>query len=308
VYELNGGTLQPRKLAPLSATELQTRDNLGAHVEMLAGKIGGRSALHPQSLIASVEYIQGQLRSYGYSPERQTYSASGMTFENVEASLTNTAQPDRILIVGAHYDTAGGLPGANDNASGVAATLELACEFARHAQKRSVRWLFFANEEPPFFQGPAMGSYIYARRCRQRGDDIRAMISLETIGYYSDEPGSQRYPIGFHPGYPDRGDYLGFVSDLRSIFLLRRVVNAFRMHTSLPAQGGAAPTGIPGIGWSDHWSFWQFGYRALMVTDTAPYRYPYYHTAQDTPEKLDYDRMARAVTGLSAVVRDLASP
>ena len=130
------------------------------------------------------------------------------------------------------------------------------------------------------------------------------MLSLETIGYYSEKPGSQTYPVGLHPGYPNRG---GFVADLRSALLLRRVLKVFRRQTSLPAQGAAAPSSLPGVGWSDHWSFWQFGYRALMVTDTAPYRYPYYHTAEDTPDKLDYARIARAVTGLAAAVRELAS-
>jgi Zn-dependent M28 family amino/carboxypeptidase len=152
-----------------------------------------------------------------------------------------------------------------------------------------------------------MGSYAYAQRCSQRGENVEAMISLETIGYYSDQIGSQQYPLGLQLGYPDRGDFLAFVSNVRSAPLLRAVVKSFRQSTALPAEGSAAPASIPGIGWSDHWSFWQFGYRALMVTDTAPYRYPYYHSSEDTPDKLDYDRMARALSGLTAVVRNLAS-
>jgi Zn-dependent M28 family amino/carboxypeptidase len=146
----------------------------------------------------------------------------------------------------------------------------------------------------------------FTPRAVANNEDIAGMLSIETIGYYSTQPGSQSYPVGFHPGYPDRGDFLGFVSDLRSAHLLRRVVRTFRKNTALPSQGAAAPADIAGVGWSDHWSFWQFGYPALMVTDTAPYRYPHYHTAQDTPEKLDYDRTTHAVTGLAAVVRDLA--
>jgi Zn-dependent M28 family amino/carboxypeptidase len=211
-----------------------------------------------------------------------------------------------VLIVGAHYDTAGGLPGANDNGSGVTATLELARLFATWPQPVTIRWLFFANEEPPWFQTPEMGSYVYAKRCRERKEDILAMLSLETIGYYCDEPGCQQYPAGFAPVFPDRGDFLGFVANLRSAPVLRRAVAAFRAATTLPAEGAAAPAEIPGVAWSDHWSFWEFGYPALMVTDTAPFRYPWYHTAHDTPEKLDYERLARAVTGLEAVIRDLA--
>ena len=132
------------------------------------------------------------------------------------------------------------------------------------------------------------------------------MLSLETIGFYTDQPGSQTYPVGFHPGYPDRGNFLGFVADFQSVLLLRRALKTFRAATSLPAEVAAAPRSVPGVGWSDHWSFWEFGYRGLMLTDTAPFRYPYYHSAEDTPEKLDYARLADAVQRIAAVVHDLS--
>lgn len=294
-------------LSPLTPAEVEVRDRVRKTVQVLAGDIGGRDAVRSENLRKAAEYIEGQLRSFGYRPLRQTYAVAGKSFDNIEAELKAKKDVDRIVVVGAHYDTAGGLPGANDNASGVAATLELARQFARESQARSIRWVFFVNEEPPYFQTPAMGSYVYAKRCRERNEKITAMLSLETIGYYCDEPGTQSYPIGFHPGYPDRGNFLGFVANFRSAPLLRRALKSFRGATSLPAAGAAAPAAIPGIGWSDHWSFWQFGYSALMLTDTAPYRYPYYHSAEDTPEKLDYERLARAVTGVAAVVRELAS-
>ena len=119
-----------------------------------------------------------------------------------------------------------------------------------------MQWVFFVNEEPPYFQGPLMGSHVYAGGSRRaRGEKIDAMISLETIGYYSDQPGSQRYPIGFISGYPNRAEFLGFVYNMRSVTLLRRIVKAFRGGTTLPAEGAAAPASIPGVGWSDHWSF-----------------------------------------------------
>jgi Zn-dependent M28 family amino/carboxypeptidase len=297
------------KRQPIVLTQVETgaRERLRAHVQALAGTIGGRSAARPGSLADSVKYIAEQLLSLGYKLERQPFPESNPEFENVQAVLQGTAQPDRIIVIGAHYDTAGAYPGANDNASGVAAVLELARVFAKSPMRRTVRWVFFANEEPPYFQGPLMGSYVYAGRCHARGERVDAMISLETIGYYSDEPGSQQYPVGFYPGYPNRAEFLGFVSNVRSAVLLRRVLKAFRAGTTLPSEGAAAPAGLPGVGWSDHWSFWQFGYRAVMVTDTALYRYPHYHTPEDTPEKLDYDRMALALTGLAAVTRDLAS-
>jgi hypothetical protein len=294
-------------LPPLTVTEAAVRDRLFHHVDMLAARIGGRSARQSAKLQEAADFIERELKSFGYDTSRQTYEFGGQQFENIEAERKGTGRADEIVIIGAHYDTAGGLPGANDNGSGVAATLELARLHATKTSARTVRFVLFANEEPPFFQGEGMGSLVYAKRCRERNEKITAMLSLETIGYYSDEPGSQRYPVGFHPGYPSEGNYLGFVSNVKSAPLLRRVVKHFRAATSLPSQGAAAPEGIPGVGWSDHWSFWQYGYKGIVVTDTAPYRYPHYHTAQDTPDKLDYDRMARAITGLSAVVQNLAN-
>ncbi len=281
---------------------LSTR--LHTHVETLATTIGGRIAA--TGLEKAATYIEQQLHSYGYASRRQTFTASGDTFANIEAEVRGVQHPEKILVIGAHYDTAGNLPGANDNGSGVAATLELAREFATAKPARTIRWVFFANEEPPYFQTPEMGSYVYAKRCRERNEDIAAMLSLETIGFYTDQRGSQTYPIGFHPNYPDRGNFLGFVADVKSIFLLRTALKTFRRATSLPAQGVAAPSSITGIAWSDHWSFWQFGYKALMLTDTAPFRYPYYHTGQDTPDKLDYARLADAVRGIAAIVDHLA--
>ena len=294
-------------LSPLTPAEVVFRDHLRKHVQVLAGDIGGRDAAQYENLCKAAAYIEAQLQSLGYAPKRQTYVAAGQNFHNIEAEHKGAKEPDRIIVIGAHYDTAGGLPGANDNGSGVAATLELARHFIDQPQTSTIRWVFFVNEEPPYFQTPMMGSYVYAKRCHERNEKIACMLSLETIAYYSEEPGTQSYPIGLHPGYPNRGDFLGFVANFRSASLLRRALKSFRAATSLPAKGAAAPALVPGIAWSDHWSFWQFGYPALMLTDTAPYRYPYYHTAEDTPDKLDYERLSRAVTGIAKITRDLAS-
>jgi Zn-dependent M28 family amino/carboxypeptidase len=290
-----------RALAPLTFTEQEWRARLRRHIEALAVSIGGRTLKIGDGLEKTLQYLEKELGSYGLNPVRQTFRVGRSECHNLEVRGSVGS-----VVVGAHYDTVVGLPGANDNGSGVAAALELARELASEPSAPALRFVFFVNEEPPYFQTGSMGSYVYAKCCRNNGERIRAMLALETIGYYSDEEGSQAYPIGVHPGYPTRGDFLGFVSDFRSALLLRRVLKSFRSATALPAEGAAAPSGIPGMGWSDHWSFWQFGYRALMVTDTAPYRYPHYHTDQDTPDKLDYDRMARALTGLRASIIDLA--
>jgi Zn-dependent M28 family amino/carboxypeptidase len=211
------------------------------------------------------------------------------------------------VVVGAHYDSHGNIPAADDNASGVAAVLALARAYARErpGPERTLRFVFFVNEEPPFFQTDAMGSRVYARRCRARGETIVAMLSLETVGYYCDRSGSQNYPFPLSAFYPSRGDFIGFVGDLSSRRLVKRVVDSFRRHAMFPSQGAALPSGLRGVGWSDQWSFWQEGYPAVMCTDTAPFRNPNYHTPRDTPDTLDFDRMARVVEGLTGVVREL---
>jgi Zn-dependent M28 family amino/carboxypeptidase len=182
-------------------------------------------------------------------------------------------------------------------ASGVAALLELSRLFTAWSAATSIRFVAFANEEPPFFMSRKQGSFVYARDARRRGDDIRLMVSLETIGYYRDERGSQRYPPLFRL-YPDKGNFIGFVSDFRSRRMMHRLVTSFRARSEFPAEHIATFRWVPGVAWSDHLSFWRLGYPALMVADTAFYRYPYYHSAEDTPEKLAYPQLAQVADGL----------
>jgi Zn-dependent M28 family amino/carboxypeptidase len=225
----------------------------------------------------------------------------------LEVERRGTTRADEIVLVGAHYDSVVGSPGANDNASGVAAMLEISADLASRSPERTVRCVAFVNEEPPFYRGWKMGSKVYARAARKRGDDIRAMFSLETIGFYSDEPGSQTHPPLFRYFYPNQGNFVAFVSNLGSRRLLRRAVEAFREHSDFPVERCAALSIVPGISWSDHSSFWRHGYRAVMVTDTAFYRYPYYHSAQDKPHRVRYDALARVTAGLRGMVESLAT-
>jgi Zn-dependent M28 family amino/carboxypeptidase len=212
------------------------------------------------------------------------------------------------IVVGAHYDSAQGAPGANDNGSGCAALLELAHRLKdfKPAPGRKLRLVLWVNEEPPYFQTEQMGSYVHAQSLDDAGRKVDAAISLETLGYYRDEPGSQHYPAPFDRLYPDRGNFVAFVGDLGSRGLVRRALGTFRSHAHFPSEGVSAPGFIEGVYWSDHWSYAQIGAPALMVTDTALFRYPYYHTGQDTPDRIDYERLARVVEGIDAVVRDLA--
>lgn len=282
-------------LPPLTPEQLLLRDRLMDHVQQLAGTIGERNVYRRGSLERAARYIEEQFGASGYEPASQAYDAAGATVRNIES-----AHGDRTgdtLIVGAHYDSVSGCPGANDNASGVAALLELARMLNDRAR---LRFVAFVNEEPPFFMTDVMGSRVYARRCRNRGERIVGMFSLETIGYYSSAPGTQQYPgpALFQRMYPDTGNFIGFVANFASRSFMRRAGGEFRRRAQFPSEGVAAPADIPGIGWSDHWSFWQEGYRAVMITDTAPFRYPHYHEPFDTPDKLDYDSLARVVSGL----------
>ncbi len=292
---------------PLSAAEEELRGELRDHVQKLGGEIGERNLARYAQLVNAAQYIENGLARSGGKMRRDSYEIQGKRCDNIESELAGSS-PD-IVLIGAHYDSVFGSPGANDNGSGVAALLALARRFAGTHHARTLRFVAFVNEEPHYFQTSQMGSFVYAARCRERGDPIEAMISLETIGYYSDEAGSQKYPapgLGFV--YPRTGNFIGFVGNVGSRSLLRDAIGEFRRHAQIPSEGGALPAMIPGVGWSDQWSFWQHGYPGIMVTDTAPFRYPYYHSAGDTPEKLDYDSMTRVVLGMEAVIQHLANP
>jgi hypothetical protein len=293
-------------LPPLTPEQEEVRVRLRAHVEHLASTIGKRSVFQPAAVERAAVYVEEQLRALGDAVAGQPFIALDNDVRNVEAERRGSERPQEIVVVGAHYDTVPGSPGADDNASGVAALLEIARLLRGRALPRTVRLVAFVNEEPPFFQTEGMGSLRYARRCRERAENVVAMLSLETIGYYSDAPHSQSYPAGLGLAYPGTGNFIGIVGDLHSRALVRAVAGGFRRHSPVPCVSAALPGFIPGVGWSDQWAFWQAGYRAVMVTDTAPFRHPAYHTADDTPEKLDYDRTARVVAGLAEVVSDLA--
>ena len=293
-------------LPPLSDSEREIRDRLAMHVEVLAGQVGERNVWKMQALDAAARYVRQTLEQFGYEVGSQAYESHGIIVRNLDAERLGRGMPDEIVLVGAHYDSVLGCPGANDNGTGVAAMLELARLFADRLPERTVRFAAFVNEEPPFCFGPNMGSRVYARRCRKLREKITAMLSLETIGCYLDNHNSQRYPFPFGLLYPRTGDFIGFVGNLSSRQLVRRCVGAFRRHAEFPSEGTAAPAYLPGIFWSDHWSFWRERYKAVMVTDTAPFRYPQYHTPDDTPDRVDYERTAKVVLGLRGVIQELA--
>jgi Zn-dependent M28 family amino/carboxypeptidase len=292
---------------PILPAEEAISSQLKKDVEALAGRIGPRNYAAYAQLVDAGAYVEAAFREAGFPDVlHETYAVGGKTYANLSVEVPGRSTPLEIVIVGGHYDSVVGCPGANDNASGTAAVLALARLFATSAPARTLRFAAFTNEEPPHFQTDAMGSRVCARNCRARSENVVAMLSLETIGFYSDAEGSQSYPPPFSLFYPSRGNFIAFVGNVGSRGLVQRAIRTFRGQTPFPSEGAALPGFIPGVGWSDHWSFWQEGYQAIMVTDTAPFRYPHYHMTTDTPDKIDYLRCARVVHGLRDVIAELS--
>jgi Zn-dependent M28 family amino/carboxypeptidase len=290
---------------------------LAERLERHVGAIGAQEhdTRTPRSLESAAVYIEKTLAEAGYRSTRQEYAAGGGRVHNIEASIGNVApgrRPERIFIVGAHYDSALGAPGANDNGSGTAAVLELArlLHTMRPSAGTEVRFVFFVNEEPPWFMGEEMGSMVHAAEMKRQQQNVEGALVLETIGYYTDTPGSRQLPAGLEGRYPDTGNFIAFVGTLESSKLVREALAAFRAASDFPAEGLAAPAHTTGVTLSDHTGYERHGYPALMITDTAFMRYPYYQTnkdkAEDTPDKLDYESMARVVTGLEKTIRAIA--
>ncbi len=317
----------------LNKEEHTILQNLKKHIGFLAGTLSERNMFVLKNLESAAAYIDKSFRAQGYkvsshgyllqkgfsrqtivmdfirgiSPSNFPSGSKEHVARNIEVEVPGDVYRDEIILVGAHYDSVVGSPGANDNATGTAGLLEIGNLLSGKKLKRTIRLVAFVNEEPPFFATKNMGSYVYAQRSRERKENIRGMISLETLGYYSDKKGSQKYPFPLGLFKPDTGNFVAFVSNLRSKTLLNDFVKRFRDLVEFPSDGVAFPQIIPGIGWSDHWSFWKFDYPAIMVTDTALFRYPYYHSQGDTPDKIHYDRLARVVLGLSKVIENLAN-
>ena len=300
------GTPHKGSLPALTADERTLAANLKTHIAAIGAR--EHNIDHYDELEKAARYIERVLAGYGYQPVPQQFPVRGKDVRNIEATI-EAAKPDaETIVVGAHYDSAIGTPGANDNSTGTAAVLELTRLLSPLAGKsgKRIRLVLFVNEELPYFGTDDMGSLQYAKKLAERSERVTAMYSLETLGYYSDAAGSQRYPAPFGLVLPDRGDFISFVGMLGSRPLLQDAMRSFRSHTPFPTIGGVSPGFIPGIAWSDHWAFAQHGFQALMITDTALFRYPHYHKPTDTPDKIDNERLARVVKGIERVVRDQA--
>ena len=278
---------------------------LEAHVRTLAEKMFPRDAGHPQNLDRVAAYIRQSFEQAHGSVSEQPFEVNGITYRNVIARFGPDTK-ERI-VVGAHYDTAGERPGSDDNASGIAGLLELAHLLGNTTLTTQVELVAYTLEEPPFFHTEQMGSAVHARSLIQQNVNVRAMISLEMIGYFSDAAGSQNFPsFLIKPFYPSRGNFIAVVGKLGQGGVVRRVKRAMRAASVLPVHSINAPAFIPGIDFSDHLNYWDAGYDAVMITDTAFYRNARYHTNEDTPGTLDYKRMAMVVQGTYAAVLAMA--
>jgi Zn-dependent M28 family amino/carboxypeptidase len=287
-------------LPTLTAEQLSLAQLLQRHVHELSVAIGERHIGRSEALTKTVDYIVAELLDCGYEPRLLEFDLDGAAQQNVEAILPGKSK--RVLVIGAHYDSVPGSAGADDNASGVAGVLALARLLRSHAPNDTIRFVLFANEEHIGLPPETMGSYHYARMCRESSDDVR-MLVLEMLGFFKDEDNTQHYPSPLNLVYPTRGNFVGFVGNWKSRTLVHECIRAFRKAAKFPSEGVAAPDKLKDIGRSDHWGFWQFGYPAIMITDTANFRNPHYHTENDTVETLDYESMSRVVGGLAAMVK-----
>ncbi len=294
---------------PLSRDQLLLKDRLRLHIEKIAVQIGERSPKYPERIEFCENYIAAQFALAGLSVSSQAFEFAGLTMHNIIAEIKGSAYNGEVIVIGAHYDSIG--PGANDNTSGVSALIEIARHFAKlpykNRPKQTIRFVAFANEEDSGEAWQNMGSYHYAKLCKARRENIVGMISLEMLGCFLHEHGSQKYPFPFNLFYPDKGNFIGFVANRASLAFVKDVIGKFRQVAQFPSEGVAAPEIFADISRSDHWSFWQFGYPALMVTDTSNFRFQHLHLDSDTPDKIDFDSMTRIVDAMVEVVAHLAN-
>ncbi len=296
--------LLPR--APKAATVNSDPARLEVHVRMLSETLVPRDESHPHMLDRAAAYIRREFEQAGGTVSDQPYDLDGKTYRNVIALFgPNTAER---IVVGAHYDSvAAEVPAADDNASGVAGLIELAYWLGATSPPMQIELVAYTLEEGQHFRTQRMGSFVHARSLKQQGVPVRAMFSLEMLGFFSDAPNSQRYP---HPlmnlFYPTQGNFIAVVGKLNQPMVVRRVKAAMQAASLLPVYSMNAPRSVPGIDFSDHRNYWEMGYDAVMITDTAFYRNPNYHTPRDTAETLDYQRMAGVVQGVYAAILALA--
>lgn len=276
------------------------------HVEHLSVKIGSRSVYEYEKIVAAKRYIVSCLEAMGYAPALENFSYMNRLFSNVVVNIEGGKSPVEIVVIGAHYDTVAGTPGADDNASAVAMLLEICRHLKNEKPDRTIRLVFFTLEEPPVFRTEFMGSAVHAKAAKNRKENVIAMVSLEMLGYFSDEKNAQSFPLPLMSLiYPTTPNFIAVVGNISSRGLVSRVAASLRKAGGVNVETLSTVSFVPGVDFSDHRSFWKEGYPAVMITDTAFYRNPNYHTAGDTIETLDFQRMNSLLPALVKMVSDL---
>jgi len=283
-------------------------NRLYQHVEYLSVSVGSRSVFEYEKIEAAKHYIVSTLEHIGYTPSFQHFEYHHKAYSNIIVTLKGETMPDETVIIGAHYDTVYGTPGADDNASAVAVLLELCRALKDISPARTLKFIFFTLEEPPAFRSESMGSYVYAKHAKERGEKIQAMICLEMVGYYNDRKGGQSFPLPFMSlMYPSTPNFITIVGNVKSRSLTKKVAASIRRSSAIPVETLSTISSVPGVDFSDHRSFWKMGYAAVMITDTAFYRNPNYHSERDTIDTLNFSKMSSLLVGLIQAVQDLVT-
>jgi hypothetical protein len=298
--DMNSDRIQP--MIDIHKTEKQ----LKTHLQMLTVTIGERSVRFPENLNKTANYIQKYFKDLGLLVKSEPYDYRGIQVANVVAELSSGPNPSHFYILGAHYDSVAGTVGADDNASSIAVQLETArllkVIFDREDLDLCVKFVSFALEEPPVYGTRYMGSRVYAKKAHRETEKIDGMICLEMVGYACHDPGCQQYPFPLmFLGYPKKGNFIGIVGNRKSAKFAAELFAKFQKNPGLPVVKLNVPFNgkiLPAVRLSDHASFWDHGFKAVMVTDSAFFRNPHYHLPSDTMEKLDYRFMAELVESL----------
>ncbi len=282
-------------------------NELRADVSFLSETLGPRNPVHHASMTAAAEWIEKRWISQGYEVKRQTFLVAGKECSNLEIEIPGRRFPSEIIIVGAQYDTWPESPGANNNGSGMAVLLKLSDMLKEQRPDRTLRIVAFTTQEPPYDNTESMGSLRYARRCKERGEKIRVMLCMDAIGIYKDDPNTQKLPFPFSLFYPNRGNFLAFIADLESRTCVIEATRGFKKGSAFPIEAGSAPRWVKGVSWSDHLSFWKYGYRGIQITDTGAFRSFSHTTSDDTMEKIDFGALARIAVGMYSSVLEFAT-
>jgi len=296
--------VRPLVFVPLKEKDLlrANSERIKTDVELLASGLGARNGQDAAQLEKISDAILQSFKASNARVSLQTFLIQNVGFHNV-ISQYGFNDAAGTIIVGAHYDTAQGTPGADDNASGVAALLELGRLFIERPPPLKVLLVAYAPEEGEFFNTSNMGSYVHAAHLRLNKEPVRLMISLESVGYFTDLAESQRYPLEpLSWLYPSTGNFIAIVGNPTLSPATYTLKRAFAQSTTLAAHSINAPDRIAGISNSDHASFWKTGFDAVMITDTAMFRNPNYHTPSDLPNTLNYDKIGEVVDGVFAYV------